>query len=179
MSTAFGSDHDGPHRALRRDSTTLLLVIAAFAWGMLLILGAVTVPIITASVPPVTASAPPTHGASATPSVRPNGQQLFESPRVSVLSHDGAAGVVVAGIPAAISLLVGGLLWAETRRRRRVFLSIAAWALSAALVAAGIVGFLTFLVGIVAVPTGVLLILACSRAAPWRSRAVPAVSARS
>ncbi|MDP9116858.1 MAG: hypothetical protein M3O28_06300, partial [Actinomycetota bacterium] len=105
---------------------------------------------------------------SATPNLTPNGQQLFESPRVSVLSHDGAAGLVVAGVPAAISLLVGGLLWAESRDRRRVLVSIGAWALSVALAVAGLAGFLTFLVGIVAVPSGVFLILACSRAAPRR-----------
>jgi hypothetical protein len=85
--------------------------------------------------------------------------------------------VAVASVPATISLLVAGLLLVGSRGRRRVLVSIAAWALSTALVVAGIVGFVTILVGIVAVPSGVLLVIACSQA-QWGPRTIPAMSTR-
>jgi hypothetical protein len=184
MST--GSDHADvdPPSGPRRRSTTMVLVAAAIAWGFLVILAAVTVPVVTVQAPPVTATAtaPPSPGASATPvtpvtpSATGNGQNFHESPRVTVLSHDGLAGVAVASVPAMISLLVAGLLWTGSRGRRTVLVPMAAWALSTALVLAGVVGFVTILVGIVAVPAGVLLVIACSQAQSGR-RTIPAVSA--
>ena len=179
MSKGFDHDHVDPPGAPRRESTTMVLVAAAIAWGFLVILAAMTVPVITVQAPPVTATAtaPPSPGASVTPNDTGNGQKVYESPRVTVLSHDGLAGVAVASVPGTISLLVAGLLWARPRRRRTVFVPIAAWALSTALVVAGIVGFLTILVGIVAVPSGVLLVIACSQAQRG-PRTIPAMSAR-
>jgi hypothetical protein len=180
MSTGFDHDHVDPPRAPRRESTTMVLVAAAIAWGFLVILAAMTVPVVTVQAPPVTATAtapPPPSGASVTPNDTGNGQKLYESPRVTVLSHDGLAGVAVASVPATISLLVAGLLWVGSRGRRTVLVPIAAWALSTALVVAGIVGFVTILVGIVAVPSGVLLVIACSQA-QWGPRTIPARSAR-
>ncbi|MDQ2838527.1 MAG: hypothetical protein M3Y42_17620 [Actinomycetota bacterium] len=179
MSTGFDHDHVDPPGAPRRESTTMVLVAAAIAWGFLVILAAMTVPIVTLQASPVTATATasPSPGASVTPDQTGDGQQLYESPRVTVLRHDGLAGVAVASVPAAISLLVAGLLWVGSRGRRTVLVPIAAWALSTALVVAGIVGFVTILVGVVAVPSGVLLVIACSQA-QWRPRTVPAMSAR-
>ena len=183
MSTGFDHDHVDPPGAPRRESTTMVLVAAAIAWGFLVILAAMTVPVVTVQAPPVTATAtapsssPPSPGASVTPNDTGNGQKLYESPRVTVLSHDGLAGVAVASVPATISLLVAGLLWVGLRGRRTVLVPIAAWALSTALVVAGIVGFVTILVGIVAVPSGVLLVIACSQA-QWGPRTIPAVSTR-
>lgn len=186
MSTGFDHAHVDPPGGPRRGSTTRVLVAAAIAWGFLIIFAAMTVPVVTVQGAPVTATATappsPSPGASATPvtPVTPddsgNSQKLYESPRVTVLRHDGLAGVAVASIPAAISLLVAGLLWLASRSRRTVLLPIAAWALSTALVVAGIVGFVTILVGIVAVPSGVLLVIACSQARSGR-RALPAMSA--
>ena len=187
MSTGFDHAHVDPPGGPRRESTTMVLVAAAIAWGFLIILAAMTVPVVTLQAPPVTATAtaPPSPGASATPvtpvtPVTPNDtgdvQKLYESPRVTVLSHDGLAGVAVASVPATISLLVAGLTWVGSRGRRTVFVPMAAWALSTALVVAGIVGFVTILVGIVAVPSGVLLVIACSQAQSG-PRTIPAMSA--
>ena len=181
MSAGFHHAHVGPPGGPRRESTAMVLAAAAIAWGFLIILAAMTVPVVTVQAPPVTATttAPPLPGASATP-VTPNdtgsGQKLTESPRVTVLSHDGLAGVAVASVPATISLLVAGLFWIRSRGRRTVLVPMAAWALSAALVVAGIVGFVTILVGIVAVPAGVLLVIACSQAQSG-PRTRPAMSA--
>jgi hypothetical protein len=102
---------------------------------------------------------------------------MYQSPRVSVLRHDGLAGVAIASVPAAASLLVAGLLWVGSRGRRTVLVPIAAWTLSIALVVAGVVGFVTFLVGIVAVPSGVLLVIACSQTLRG-PRTAPAMAAR-
>jgi hypothetical protein len=181
MSTGFDHAHVDPPGGPRRESTIRVLVVAAIAWGFLILLAAMTVPIVTLQAPPVTATA--TASPSPSPSVTPvtpddtgNGQKLYESPRVTVLSHDGLAGVAVASVPATISLLVAGLLWAGSRGRRTVLVPMAAWGLSTALVVAGIVGFVTFLVGIVAVPSGVLLVIACAQAQAGR-RTIPAMSA--
>jgi hypothetical protein len=179
MSTGFDHAHVDPAGGPRRDSTTRVLVAAAIAWGFLIIVAAMTVPVVTLEPPPATATATAPPEASATP-VAPNGtgngQTLYESPRVTVLSYDGLAGVAVASVPATISLLVAGLLWVGSRGRRTVLVPIAAWALSTALVVAGIVGFVTILVGIVAVPSGVLLVIACSQARSGR-RTIPAMRA--
>jgi hypothetical protein len=113
MSTGFDHAHVDPPSGPRRGSTTKVLVAAAIAWGLLIILAAVTVPVVTLQAPPVTATAiappspSPSAGASATPNDTGDGQK--------------------------------------------------------------------FLIGIVAVPTGVLLVIACSRAQSGR-RTVPAMS---
>ncbi len=154
----------------------MVLVAAAIAWGFLIILAALTVPVVTVQAPPVTATATAPASSAAVAPATPNntgyGQKFYESRRVTVLSHDGLAGVAVASVPATISLLVAGLLWVGSRGRRTVLVQIAAWALSTVLVVAGIVGFVTILVGIVAVPSGVLLVIACSQA-KWGPRRRP------
>lgn len=183
MSTGFDHGHVDP-RGARRESTTMVIVAAAIAWGFLVILAAMTVPVVTLQAAPVTATATAPASSAAVESVTPvtpndtgRGQKFYESPRVTVLSHDGLAGVAVASVPATISLLVAGLLWVGSRGRRTVLVQIVAWALSTALVVAGIVGFVTILVGIVAVPSGVLLAIACSQAR-WGAVDDPAMSAR-
>jgi hypothetical protein len=158
----------------------MALVAAAIAWGFLVILAAMTVPVVTLAGPTVTATstAPPAPGASvatATPDDAATSPRLYESPRVTVLTHDGLAGVAVASVPATISLLVAVLLCVRSRSRRTGLVPMAAWALSIALVVAGIVGFLTILVGIVAVPSGVLLVIACASARSG-ARTLPAVA---
>ena len=180
MSAGFHHAHVGPPGGPRRESTAMVLAAAAIAWGFLIILAAMTVPVVTLQAPPSTATAiAPSPGAPATP-LPPNGtgnsQKQYESPRVTVVAYDGPAGVAVASVPATISLLVAGLFWVRSRGRRTVLVPMAAWALSTALVVAGIVGFVTILVGIVAVPSGVLLVIACSQARSG-PRTIPAVSA--
>ena len=181
MSPGSARAHVNPPGGSRRGSTTTVLVAAAIAWGLLVIGAAMTVPVVTVQAPPATATAtaPASPGASespGTPSDTGNGQDLSESPRVTVLSHDGLAGVALASVPAAISLLVAPLLVVGSRGRRTASVSPAAWALSITLVVAGIVGFVTILVGIVAVPSGVLLVIACARERSG-PRTVPAMSA--
>src|SRR3978361_899794 len=93
MSAGFEPAHGESPGGPRRESATMVLVAAAIAWGFLIILGAMTVPVVTLQAPPVTATttAPPLPGASATP-VTPNdtgsGQKLTESPRARVPRHD-------------------------------------------------------------------------------------------
>jgi hypothetical protein len=176
MSTGIDHATVDPPGGPRSQSTTMVLVAAAIVWGFLILLAAVTVPLVTVQAPPITATAtaPASSGAPATPNDTGNGQKFYESPRVTVLSRDGLAGVAEASVPATISLLVAALLWVGSRRRRTVLVPMAAWALSTALVVAGIVGFVTILVGIVAFPSGVLLVIACSQAQA-RPRTIPAM----
>lgn len=171
----------GPPGGPRRRSPALVLAAAAIAWGVLVMVAATTVPVVTLQDAPATATATApsstsSSGESVTPDDTGNHQTFHASPRVTVLRHDGPAGVAIASVPAVVALLVAGLLWVASRRQRTVLVPVAAWALSVVLVLAGIVGFVTILVGAVAVPSGVLLVLACSSARSERltSPAVPA-----
>ncbi|MEY9929839.1 hypothetical protein ABH926_004479 [Catenulispora sp. GP43] len=91
------------------------------------------------------------------------------SPRVTLLTHDGASALGIAAIPLLAAIIVGVLLYrgilADSRNARA-----AAWSLSAVLTAAGVVGFVTILIGVVVVPVGVLLLVACGQTVPPRLR---------
>lgn len=159
---------EAPRRGAGRDKPVAVLVLAALAWGLLVIVGALTIPIVTAQStgPAVPAPSAPTSSPAPQP---PATGTVQPSPRTTIVHADGAKGVAVASVPAVTSLLVGGLLGLERARRRKA-IHVLAWTLSVGLLLASIVGFLTFLVGLAGVPSGVLLVLACSLTARIHSR---------
>lgn len=152
------------------DNVVQVFVLAAFAWGLLVVLGALTLPIVTvqSSSTSPTVSAPAQPAPSPTPQSSPS-SGVHPSPRITILRADGVRGVAAASAPAATSLLAAGLLRLGWSTGRRAILAVA-WTLSAVLLMASIVGFVTFLIGLAGIPTGVLLILACARTAPIRRR---------
>ncbi len=158
-------DTTRPAEARRRgvgvDNVDRALVLAAFACGLLVVLGALTLPIVT-TLPSSTSS---TVIAPAQPATSPDNPATWvihsESHR-TILEADGATGIAVASAPAITSLLVVGLLRPGGGARRKA-MTAGAWILSTALLLASVVGFLTILVGLAGVPTGVLLVLACAR----------------
>jgi len=77
-------------------------------------------------------------------------------PRYSLLHVHGAAVLLPSAVPLLVALLVTALLYAGRQGGRRWTLPVA-WTLSVALLCAALVGFVTFLIGVFVVPTGVLL----------------------
>jgi hypothetical protein len=118
----------------------VIVLALAVAWGCLLILLAATLPIVTVT------------------TGRPGAQ-----PRHSLVDYFGSSVLVPASAPLLIALIVGILLYAALRYSRRS-LSFFALILSAGLITAAVVGFLTYLIGIFVIPEGVLLLIAALQA---------------
>ncbi|MFL6116911.1 MAG: hypothetical protein ACJ786_37005 [Catenulispora sp.] len=142
------------------------LVSLAAASGAAILVAAAVVPVVTVQSPPTTAVAP--SGDMPVPS--PSGPLVLTAqPRVTLVAHDGVAVLGLAAIPLVVALGVGLLLWYAVRRGSRPAL-LTAWVLAVALAVAAVVGFVTFLIGVVVIPVGALLIAACARTAPGAPR---------
>jgi hypothetical protein len=146
----------------RRDQRVAWLLGLAVAWSLLLLVLAATVPIASEQSSWSSSSAAPTAAASsaapALPEPLESASATFSAtPRHSLLHEAGGRSLGVVAIPLVGSILVGLLL-----RDRRRWRQILAWTISIALTLAALVGFVTILVGIVALPTGGLLIGACA-----------------
>lgn len=88
---------------------------------------------------------------------------MTAQPRVTLVAHDGAGVLGLASIPLVVALGVGLLLWYAVQRGSRPAVS-AAWVLAVLLTVGGVVGFVTFLIGVVVIPVGVLLMIGCWQA---------------
>ncbi|ACU73142.1 hypothetical protein Caci_4278 [Catenulispora acidiphila DSM 44928] len=137
----------------------LLLAGIAAAVGAAIVVAAAVVPVVTLQSPPAIATASAGYTATPTPSSPP---VMKAQPRVTLLAHDGFAALGLAAIPLVVALGVGLLLWYAGPRGSRPATSTA-WVLAVVLTAAAVVGFVTILIGVVAIPVGVLLILACTQ----------------
>ncbi|MBS2535723.1 hypothetical protein KGQ20_23455 [Catenulispora sp. NF23] len=161
MNTANVVSYPGVAGPLPQPHVRAWLVGSATAVGALIPLAAALVPVVTLQSPPTTSTVQPGDVPPATPPVAP----VFRAaPRVTLLSHDGVAALGLAAIPLVVALGVGLLLWHAVRRGSRPA-ALAAWTLAIALTAAGVVGFVTFLIGLVVIPVGVFLIVACAQPA--------------
>ena len=80
-------------------------------------------------------------------------------PRDTLYQAHGALVLLPAAAPLLLAALVTAALYAGRHGRRRWTLPVA-WTLSIALLGTAVAGFLTFLIGIFVVPTGVLLTVA-------------------
>jgi lysylphosphatidylglycerol synthetase-like protein (DUF2156 family) len=137
------ANRDVQEQRLRNDQPMRIAVIMmafAAAWGCLLILLAATLPIVTVM------------------TGRPGAQ-----PRDSLVNYYGSSILLPASAPLLIALIVGILLYAALRYSLRS-LSFFALILSAGLITAAVVGFLTYLIGIFVVPEGALLLIATIQA---------------
>lgn len=135
------------------------LVGVAAALGAVIVVAAAVVPIVTLQDAPTTVTLQPGEVPLPSPSAAP---VLRSRPRVTLLTHDGLASLGLAAIPLAVALGVGLLLWHVYRRGSRAA-ALAAWTFAIALTAAGVVGFVTILIGVVVIPVGALLIAACAQ----------------
>ena len=120
----------------RQPSVGLALAGGASAWGVLLILLAVVLPVYTV-----------------------DSSHAGLQPRHSLVRVFGYRVLVLAAIPCIISVLVGALLRLRMATGWR-WLNTFAWGLAGATLLAAITGFATFFIGIYVLPTGVLLCLA-------------------
>ncbi|MCL2734501.1 MAG: hypothetical protein FWE15_31365 [Actinomycetia bacterium] len=80
-------------------------------------------------------------------------------PRHSLLQVHGATVLLPSAVPLLVAALVTAVLYAGRHGEHRWTLPVA-WTLSAVLLAAALAGFVTFLIGLFVVPTGVLLVAA-------------------
>ncbi|SDJ43797.1 hypothetical protein SAMN05444157_3361 [Frankineae bacterium MT45] len=146
-----------------------VLTYLSATWGLILILLAIALPIessrlpATARVVPASSVAAPTssNSSSVQPSLPPNAGTSATTPnRRSLVSRRGYGVLALAAIPLVVSIGVGALLRYQRRHRSAGAASVAL-ALSSVLLAAGVVGLVTFLVGGFVIPCGLLLVAAC------------------
>jgi hypothetical protein len=149
----------------------VVLVAIAAGLGLVILAAAAIVPVVTVQSAPTSAVAP----AAGLPAVAPStslpsataaaAPVFTTAPRVTLLTHFGASALGIAAIPLVAAIVVGLLLHrgilADSRNARA-----GAWSLSAVLTTAGVVGFVTILIGVVVVPVGILLMVACGQSAP-------------
>jgi hypothetical protein len=145
----------------RRDQRVAWLLGLAIGWSLLLLVLAATVPIASEQSSSSSSSSAPTASSALSPAEPEPLESVSESfsapPRHSLLHEAGRRSLGVVAIPLVGSVLVGLLL-----RDRRRWIQILAWTISILLTVAALVGFVTIVVGIVALPTGGLLIGACA-----------------
>jgi hypothetical protein len=134
-------------------STVLALVGAAVAWGVMLLVLAMVLPVVTreSSVP-----APPPGQISTTVST---------TTHVTLVADNGYGVLALIALPVLASVLAGVLLRINASTGRGPA-GVAAYVVASLVLAAGVVGFLTFLIGGAVVPIGILLLMACFRGAP-------------
>ncbi len=135
-------------------STVLAVVGAAVAWGVMLLVLAAILPVVTRQQPPVLA--PPPGQTSTTVST---------ATHVTLVSNYGYGVLALIALPVLASVLVGVLLRINGSTGRGPA-GVAAVVVAMLVLAAGVVGFLTYLIGGAVVPVGVLLLIACLRGAP-------------
>ena len=140
----------------------VILVGIAAGLGLVILAAAAILPVVTVQSAPTSAVAPAADLPSAVSTTAP---VFTTAPRVTLLTHFGASALGIAAIPLVAAIVVGLLLHrgilADSRNARA-----GAWSLSAGLTAAGVVGFVTILIGVVVVPVGILLMVACGQSAP-------------
>jgi len=156
-------------RLRRLRDPVFLLVGAAVAWGILLVVLAGVVPVVTRQSPPGTGSATVTASGTVVTTTPVAGPAVSEQARITLVRDSGYRILGLVALPTVAALIVGLLLWrragVRTASERSTTTSVAAWVLSALVLLAGIVGFVTILIGVAVVPVGVLLLLACIQAA--------------
>lgn len=140
------------------DRTPLVLASVAFALGLLIVVGAALLPLVSVESSSASASAPASAAQSATPVTITATPSVTVSSTRTLLHEEGPSILATAAVPALVSLVVGALLLGWSATGRRGYLGIA-WALTSLLLAAALLALLT--IGIVVLPVGGLLLLAC------------------
>lgn len=141
-------------RSSGRSPIVLALVGAAIAWDVLLLLLAALVPFVTQE--PRSVPAPPPGQ---------TGSTTAATTHVTLVASNGYGVLALIALPLLASVLVGVLLWINDSMRWRPA-GTAAWVVSALVLVAGVVGFVTYLIGGAVIPVGVLLLVACLRSGP-------------
>ncbi len=144
-----------------------LLVAVASAWGVVLMILAAVLPIVTPQDSPVVVS-PTTSSSIATTGIAP---ALPQVPQVTLVAYYGHSVLFPMALPALASVIVGLLLWLKVRRRSS-WPGIIAWAFAGAVLIGGVIGFVTLLfkVGAAIIPVGLCLVMACNAVAPRSTR---------
>jgi hypothetical protein len=128
----------------------VILIASAAGWGVLLLILAIFLPV--------------EDGNTGRPGIQP---------MYSLVHVNGYRVLLPASAPLAIAIVVGFLLYIGRGRSPRHWTLITSWILSAVVLAAALIGFVTFLIGIYVVPVGGLLVAAVASAAAGRPRGLP------
>ncbi|WP_034090593.1 hypothetical protein [Streptacidiphilus albus] len=164
MAIGLNSSVSSAPSAPRPERVAAFLVGLAAAWSLALLILALVLPIVTPQSPPAyaTATAPVGAGAGALHA----STTLLPTAQVTLVADSGYLVLLLVAIPLLATLLVGLLLRSAAAGRSGPWAGRAAWALGSALLLAGVVGFLTILIGIAVVPVGGLLLAACGQIVP-------------
>jgi hypothetical protein len=156
---------------MKRFEETRLFAIPiglAVGYGIILMFLAVLLPIQTVQEQSVSVT-PSLTSSSAGQPLPSTPLAVHTVPRESLVKANGQKILLLVAVPTVVAIVVGLLL--ELRQRRKLkFAGTSAWVLAVTLLAAGLIGFVTFLIGIFVVPIGALLIVACNRVAPLHTR---------
>ena len=165
MAIGLNSSVSSAPSAPRPERVAAFLVGLAAAWSLALLVLALVLPIVTPQSPPAyaTATAPVGAGAGA---LHASATTLLPTAQVTLVADSGYLVLLLVAIPLLATLLVGLLLRSAAAGRSGPWAGRAAWALGSALLLAGVVGFLTILIGIAVVPVGGLLLAACGQIVP-------------
>ncbi len=152
---------------MNENKNASVFVAIASAWGVVLIILAAVLPIVTPQSSPEVSS-PTTSPSPATTGIAP---ALHHIPQVTLVAHYGHSVLLPIALPAVASLIVGLLLWLRVTRRSR-WAGVVAWVLAGSVLIGGAIGFLTFFltIGMAIMPIGALLLLACNGVVPRRTR---------
>jgi hypothetical protein len=138
------------------------MLVLASGWGALLVLLAGVLPIVSGSGSSTSsASSPPGRPGESAASPEPSSYRLVPDRRMTLVQDSGYRVLLLVGIALFVALLVSVLILLSSRTRSAVPMALA-WALAVAELLASGVGFLTFLIGIFAAPTGLFLVSACA-----------------
>ncbi|HEY8791177.1 MAG TPA: hypothetical protein VIM10_18875 [Actinopolymorphaceae bacterium] len=123
-------------RLQRLRDPVFLLVGPAVAWGILLLVLAGTVPVVTPQSPPGTGSAAVTSSGTVVTTTTPStGPTVSGQARITLVRDSGHRVLGLVALPTVAALIVGLLLWRQARIRTAsvgsTTTSVAAWVLSA------------------------------------------------
>lgn len=159
----FG-EHQRPGALMSRDTQARHrgpLVAAAAAWSCVLLILAGTVPFVSREPAPAYSNTPASPGAATSTALSTATSTGSAGGNLTLVQADGFRVL----IPVALPLLASVLVWLLLRRRRTGASAsgpalVAARVIASLVLAGAVVGFLTFVIGIVAIPTGALLLAA-------------------
>lgn len=145
---------------------------AAFGWSVLIFILALVLPVVSVQQTPVTAPSPPTTSSSASGGPSPTqptpfgpAPPAFAAKRVTLVREDGYWVLLLAALPAVCCALVYALLRRSIIRQSKAAARWA-WYTAIGVLASGLIGFVTIIIGAAIIPVGALLIVACSLSPP-------------
>lgn len=168
-SRLLGSPSGSMHQGWGGRTATLW---AAFSWSVFVFILALVLPVLSVQQTPIPAPSPAATSSSAGDGPSPTqptpfgpAPPSFASKRVTLVREDGYWVLLLAALPAACCALVYALLRRSVTRPSKAAARWA-WYTAIGLLASGVIGFATIVIGAAVIPVGILLVVACSLSPP-------------